>query len=414
MQRIVDELVNDERPVITNLPVRVEPWVRCWTRFGKKYFQPEIGLRNYLLKTYGHDCNVSNRVFYIGDEKVPEFFLYRRNGVGLIQADATRRKAKDGELVIDEFDTAPAVKNGGVVYVTDEAWKFWNARSWQRTGEGLLFYSAQHRHLGDTWFIVTQKTGQVDKALHRVAQDFSVVTNHSKVPLGMFRRPDMFTISVYDQPPTGAQLEPVQRKAFHLDRKGLGACYDTAARTGIGGGSAADLHERKKGLPWWGLLVLVFGVGFSVWAGVHLLGRGVGYEMKRINKTAPRSTQPSQSPQVEPSHARSSNENVQTNGVDVVKAPEIEVTSRVQMPDYWMIGFSDGRTIKSRQVLILSDYVMMIDGRPYKIRQHDTTVTLPPKASQFGVDPRENEKVYPWPALERKFAPWTGEIRRSQ
>jgi len=254
MQKIVDELTHDERPILTNLPVRVEPWVRRWSRFGKTHWKPEIGLRNYLLKKYGRDFDVGKRVFYIADELVPEFYLWRRNGDGLFQLKAER----DSTGRVEEFETQKAVENGGVCYVTDECWRFWNSRKWQRTGDGLLFYSAQHRHLGDTWYVVTQKTAQVDKALHRVAQDFSVVTNQGKLPLGGFSRPDVFTVCVYDEAPTGSKLEPIKRDVFTLDKKGLGACYDTAAGTGIGGGSGADLNERKKGLPWWvGVLALI-------------------------------------------------------------------------------------------------------------------------------------------------------------
>jgi len=261
VQKICDELINDERPVITNLPVRIEPWVRVWRRFGQTHHKAEIGFREYLIKKFGKDFGIRDRLFFVEDQVVPEFFLWRRGPDGKL----FRLESKSVSGIVEEYDTNDAVKNGGVCYVTDEAWRFWNSRKWQKTGTGLQFYSAQHRHLGDTWFIVTQKTAQCDKALHRVAQDFSVVTNQGKLPLGMFNRPDVFTVSVYDEAPTGARLDPIKRSVFRLDKKGLGSCYDTSAGTGIGGGSGADLNERKRGLPWWGILVLLFLFCVAAW-----------------------------------------------------------------------------------------------------------------------------------------------------
>jgi len=269
VQKICDELVNDERPIITNLPVRIEPWVRVWRRFGKTHHKAEIGFRQYLVQKYGKDFGIRERLFFIEDQLVPEFFLWRRGPDGKL----FRLESKSVSGIVEEYDTTEAVNNGGVCYVTDEAWRFWNSRKWQKTGTGLQFYSAQHRHLGDTWYIVTQKTAQCDKALHRVAQDFSVVTNQGKLPLGMFNRPDVFTVSVYDEAPTGTRLDPIKRSVFRLDKKGLGSCYDTSAGTGIGGGSGADLNERKSGLPWWGILVLLFLFCLGAWKLPLLFGR---------------------------------------------------------------------------------------------------------------------------------------------
>src|SRR5882724_5595688 len=49
-----------------------------------------------------------------------------------------------------------------VFYCIDECWKFFNARDWQNTGPGVLFYSAQHRKLGDTLLLLTQHSKQVE------------------------------------------------------------------------------------------------------------------------------------------------------------------------------------------------------------------------------------------------------------
>lgn len=392
MQKIVDELVHDERSVITNLPVRIEPWVRVWRRFGRTHYQPEIGLRMYLLQQHGRDFNVGKRVFYLEDEKVPEFYLHRRNCTGMVTAGATR----DKEGRVEEFETETAVKNGGVCYVTDECWKFWNARTWQKTGPGLLFYSAQHRHLGDTWYIVTQKTAQVDKALHRVAQDFSVVTNQSKLPLGSFRRPDLFTVCIYDQAPTGAQLEPIKREVFKLDKKGLGACYDTAAGTGIGGGSGADIQERKKGLPWWLLPVGIIAMGFLVYKACGGAGRLVGWTLSGgRHKTAAVQTEaaaPAESVTVPVVAPLTVGVQVSTN------------QSTVEMLGYFIdpggrdaeVLLSDGRTVRYASGLqYLSEHYCVVSGQVIRARKAGTRPAV-------SITPGAAAPVGNWTQLERK------------
>jgi len=382
MQKIIDELTHDERPIITNLPVRIEPWVRRWTRFGKAYWKPEIGLRNYLVKKHGKDFDVSKRVFVIPDTDVPEFYLRRRVGAGLQVLPATR----DSSGRIDEYETEQAVMHGGCVYVTDEAWKFWNSRKWQKTGDGLLFYSAQHRHLGDTWFIVTQKTAQVDKALHRVAQDFSVVTNQGKLPLGFFTRPSVFTVSIFDEAPTGSKLEPIKREVFNLDKEGLGACYDTAAGTGIGGGSAADIGERKKGVPWpWALVAaLLFILG--AWRLPSLIGKAVAAPLRKDKEPAVASVAPlgpvpatgvgSIDRLFSPSGVGPS-----TNGWS---APVLQVTGAVVLDGVLNVLLSDGRILVPPEVQRFnSSKGALVEGEWIPIRRQ-VPLGIPPVVDDRG------------------------------
>lgn len=261
VQQLVDEIRLGKRCVITNLPVRMHPWVNG-------HFDPMIGLKAYLLKTYGQDFDCEKRVFILDDDDAGAFYLWRVVEGKLTKAQCSVRTVnKDGiseERVMD-FETDLAVKAGGVLYIIDEAWKFYSARNWQRTGEGMLFYSAQHRHFGDDVLIVTQHTKQIDPAVYRVAQDFWVTKNHSKMSIGIFRQPDVFTVAIYDQAPTGAALEPMSRKVFRLDKRGLAQCYDTSAGIGITGRAMADIGARRKGLPWWGIFVLAGVLAIAAW-----------------------------------------------------------------------------------------------------------------------------------------------------
>jgi hypothetical protein len=272
IQQHVDELKNGKRPIITSLPVRVNPWVNgSW--------KPMIGLRNYLQREFKTDFDVDKRVFLLDDAQAAEFFLYRVIDGKLVKAEAEYKESQHGERRLMAYDTKVSAESGPVLYCVDEAWKFWGSRNWQRTGEGMLFYGAQHRHFGDDVLIVTQHTKQIDPAIQRVAQDFWVVRNHGKMTFGMFRQPAVFSVCIYDQAPTGASIEPMSRKVFTLDRAGLAQCYDTSAGVGLSGRLMADVGAKGKGLPWWMMIVAVFailiGLWFAIRYGAHMITHGM-------------------------------------------------------------------------------------------------------------------------------------------
>jgi hypothetical protein len=247
MKQIVDELVNGKRHIICNTPIRIVPWI-----FGNG--SPQMGLKAYLQKTYdGKDFDCDKRVHILTDEQAEEFYLWRYNGTEMQRAACDVKVSKEGEERIMQFDTHLASQTGSVLYVLDEAWKFFGSRNWQKTGEGMLFYSAQHRHFGDDVLIVTQHTKQIDPAIQRVAQDFWVVKNHSKLSIGLFRQPDLFSVAIYDQAPTGSTQTPMTRKVFRIDTKGICQTYDTSAGVGLSGRFAADVGGRKKGFAWYWL-----------------------------------------------------------------------------------------------------------------------------------------------------------------
>jgi hypothetical protein len=239
MKMIEEEIAKGTRPVVTNVPVRLGPWVD-----GKG--KANAGFLAYLMRKYGETFNAEKRIHVLTDEQTGEFYRWRvhRKTFELIYLAETE-KSKDGACTA--FDTAPAVENGGLLYVVDEAWKFFSARDWAKTGKAATFYAAQHRHLGDDFIIVTQNCAQVDKAMRDLAQDYHQIRNRSKERLGMFRQPDLFTVATYgDVPSKGG--EPQCRTMFKLDVVGLGGSYDTSAGVGITGRAVADQGARKKGI----------------------------------------------------------------------------------------------------------------------------------------------------------------------
>lgn len=365
MRAIIDELRNGDRPIITNLAVKLLPWVRRMKRNGSVKWVPQLGLKSFLLKEYGKDFDCEKRVHLLSDEQAGEFYLYRVSNGELIKADAVRDK--DGKIV--QFDTAPALANSGVLYIVDEAWKFYGAREWQSTGKGVLFYSAQHRKFGDTLLLCTQNTKQVDTALRQVAEDFWVCTNHSKKTLGMFRQPDMFSIKIFDQVPTGTTVEPMSRKLFKLDKKGLGSCYDTAAGVGLAGNGAADIGEKAKGLPAWTVIVFLVIVGFVV------IGAAKGF-----GKVTTMMLTPKQSGKSAPAQMAGDVKPLMVSGPAPVKQVSETVESKVVLERVYLTGYSklnnelfalsDGRMLKETDAGVrvirsgASVVGLLVDGKP--------------------------------------------------
>ena len=239
MKLIVEELLRSTRPVVTNLAVRWEPWV---SGAGVA----NCGLRHYLQvkhKLAGDLDVIRKRITILQDEQCYEFWRFRPGGVECL---------KDGE----KFDTATALGNGGAFYVIDECWQFFSSR-FSKATEQIQFYAAQHRKFGDDVLLVTQSTKQVMPALRELGQDFTVIRNHGKERIGIFRQPSIFVADTYTEPP-GPTSKAMCTTPFTLDRKGLAQCYDTSSGVGIAGQGGADVHERKKGFHWMWIIVGLF------------------------------------------------------------------------------------------------------------------------------------------------------------
>jgi len=265
VDEVVHELVHGERVIVSSLALELEPWVRRIKRaVGAASYRPELGLRNYLLREYGDDFRVRERVFLLQESEIGEFYLNR----GTRRLDAKR----DDQGRVISFDE-PSDK--GVLYVLDEAWRDFGARDWQKTGKGIIFYCAQHRKFGDTVYFVTQNTKQIETAIRQVAQDFWKVTNHGKLKSGFFKQPSIFSIAIYSEAPTGATITPMERKIKRLDKAGLGSCFDTAKGLGVHSQVGADLSEKRSGIPWWGLFAVLIAIAVALVVGVRYGPRGI-------------------------------------------------------------------------------------------------------------------------------------------
>lgn len=215
--RVIDELVNGQRNIVTNLPLRPER------------------LNEYLQKRYPKaNCRMVERLRILTDDEMREFWKYR--GPGDVE------DASSGTLAL-------GVAPHGVAYFLDEAHIAFNARDWATLGRGALHYLSQHRKLGDIVWPITQAPGNLDKQFRSVAEDFTVLRNEYTAKYGPFRGRGRFVRRTYLQEPTN-NAEPFETATFQLDKEGIASCYDTAKGIGVHG-NKADIGRRAKGIPIW-------------------------------------------------------------------------------------------------------------------------------------------------------------------
>lgn len=235
---IVEELLYGTRPIFTNVPLDV----------GR--------LNEYLQQQYPKKAiDVVGRVRLLNEDETASFWTYRAGGVRV-------RQLTKAEWAAGGRPDYTHVSDGGVMYVIDEVHNYFNARQWALTGQDVLFYLSQHRHLGDTVVCITQAVGNVDRQFRSVAQDFTYLRNMVKEKQGLFRMPGIFVRRTYGSPPTDTSV-PMETGTFRLDVSGLASCYSTVAGVGIHErAGSADVGERRKGIHWAWFFV---GVGLLAW-----------------------------------------------------------------------------------------------------------------------------------------------------
>lgn len=235
-EKIVNELMETERVVLTNLPIN------------------EGNLNAYLQKHCKKDINLFERLVLLNDEQAAEFWTYRPPGLVM---------GEPGEFLRINLQTKEEwqqkkkpdyshVKDKGVLYLIDEVHNFFNARSWMDTGRDVLYYNSQHRHLSDTVYFVTQDLELVDKQFRFLAQDYCTCMNMSKVKVSFWKMPAMFVWNLRVSPAENSPV--VETGTFTLDKDGIASTYYT---TRLVKGGKADMMEKRKGIPWyWGLVGL--------------------------------------------------------------------------------------------------------------------------------------------------------------
>ena len=417
MQLIVDDVTHSKRPVITDVAVEKEPW--CTGNH-----QPRRGLLDYLREKHGQEFDAAERIFRLTSEAMQNFYLYRALNraqveklgaahlIGyrevtpldnvLVESEWRYHKEyklyvaqheshldKRGRTIVDSWDTRLAIASGGHLLIADEAWKQWPARGWATTGEGILYYYSMVRRFGDDNWIVSQRSNDIDSILMERCQDYWVCNNHGKLRFGMFRQPAVFVVSVYDHRPTSTS-EPMHRKPFMLDRKGLAQCYDTSGGVGVAGRVMADTVSKAQGLPFWSVFVIgAAGIGVAIYvahSGQHFI-RGMLGGKKKPAIVQNVTDKLAKSPGPLLSRPGAADKPVQrADAADGVPAAsetnEVYCTGYVLLRDGPVVFLSDGSEFEgvTDGVQSVAPKKVVISGKSYPVRQYRPKSVDPARA----------------------------------
>jgi len=273
MRMVIDELLHGNRPIITNLAIKL----------------PE--LNEYLQREHPNKViDLFARVRLLDDSETGRFWTVRprlQTPISVLTKDEWEKKNRPDYS---------GVTDSGVFYVIDEVHNFFNARAWMETGRDVLFYLSQHRKLGDTVIWVTQHINNVDKQFRSVTQDYTYIRNLNKEKHGMFTMPAMFVRNTYGEPATNNST-PMEMGTFKMDVKGIASCYDTAKGVSIHG-NMGDKGEKKKGIPWYWLIVALIAISILVFYGIpKFLGKILSPKLpKHEQSQLPQQNRPNTNP----------------------------------------------------------------------------------------------------------------------
>jgi len=364
---IILELVYGNRPVVTNLALRMDPWVDGRGKARK-------GLVRFLEDEYGEGFDARRRVYLLNDTEVKRVYAYRpivpklegeERVVHVIPKDGDGRFRFTSELP-------------GVFQVVDEIHEHFGARDWQLTGREALSWASQHRRAGDDMYAVTQVVNNVEKQLRGVSQECICLVNHGYRMIGMFRQPNLITLRVYSTTPPSPMEQSMRFERLKFQREKVYEIYDTASGVGVAG-RKADIGGKAKGLPPW--MVIVFIIGAVV--GASFLLRGfIGGLKWGANKVLPISMHNSTA--VTPPGAKAVLERkresyaVVTTGESREKmrvTPSLFSAKKEEKPDLvsglchgsagWVVTLSDGTQFRATSV-IEAGPELNIDGHIYR------------------------------------------------
>lgn len=251
---ILEELLNSERVIVTNVPL-VLGKIKAW------------------CKMKGKDVDVSSRIQLLEYEDVKAFWRFR-GPLKEALPDISKEQCARGTLP----DFEGGVSDDGVLYVLDELHEHLNSRQWKDTGPVVLYYIAKHRHLGDDVYWITHAVKNVDSQWRDRTQEYIYCRNFGKEKFKGFTRGTGFQAISYLEPYTGqAQIEQWV-KYYSLDKQAA-QCYKTSIFN-----KKADVGQRLKGMPIWVLFVAICLGFFLLWWVTEQIPKWVVGKDKAANK----------------------------------------------------------------------------------------------------------------------------------
>jgi len=258
VHRIVDDLVNDPRPVVTNVAL-------------------DQGALAEYFNRHKIDVDLSKKLWIITDfAEVKSFFRYRGGAEGVYQMppdppvyDGARKLPNEEYLPKVKQWFSDNVRDNGVIYYIDEAHDYYSAREWAANSVLALYYFSKHRHLGDHIVLITQHIPQLDKQLRNLISEYHYMRNdYAKKFANMFRIPPGMVRKSYYDPPS-PNVKPYEHSKRKIDVE-IASCYRSLGAVKSTGAGVVEIKKRVKGLPIWtvgivavlGAVLLVLGLRF--------------------------------------------------------------------------------------------------------------------------------------------------------
>jgi hypothetical protein len=384
---IVDQLLHDDRLIVTNLPLNLGALADFLSR---RYPARDICLVDHRRPGRpGEEMDADGMVFepsrvrMLHEDELAEFYRVRHQAA----QKAPRIEREKGNRNPVCLDFSQWLKGGkfsgqGVIYHLDELQLFYNVRKFADAPDEFPFYLSQHRKLGDDIYVYTQQPQNVDKMFRSFTQEFIYVVNIGKKRVGPFAGPKIFRFAAYPEPFTGQAGQICQYSGYFRMDYELAATYNTAAGIGIEA-AKADVGSKVKGLHWRWLLLLpvlltvsIFGFRSlgGLWVRSVLPGSKKPVAVSGVHSVGSAAASQSVNGAAAPSAAASTGiaveEGLAANGGD----------NAVVDKDVWMIGWesegdklrvalSDGRWVGREDGLTrVTRSYCIVQGRVYRMR----------------------------------------------
>ena len=277
LQILFDALKNDDRDIVTNVPLHLDSIQEYCDRNGLKINAAErIWIIDDDLYSYPNSYRFTKL------DWLRKFYLYRGKYSLLEWSPDTDLEDYFKPLFIDTQTGEPTGRKG-ILYIIDETRKLYPARNFAKMDNRVFDYFGLHRHLGDDVYLICQFVGQVDKQIRGYGQTFEVIRNRAKEKYGWFRGEARFARFVYLEPPM-KNIKPTEKTTFPLNKEEA-VCYSTSAM-----GGTADQGQRAKGIHFYwlpvGLLLgaLVLGI-FFMNAPRAILSNVMNFESPEVSET---------------------------------------------------------------------------------------------------------------------------------
>lgn len=240
---------NDLRPIITNLPLKLDVISQFLKDELELDFKPDL----------------SKRIRILTESESGEFWLFSKDSDG-IDIEFTQRKLvkmRNWSFSVPDFESRGQV---GCWYVIDEIHIFFPASfgAAKDSDDDLRYFLSQHGKMNIDGMMITQHPEQVSKIIRRLAQEYMSVRNLSREPYLGFRLGNMFRYIRSLNSPNSINPAPFDSGFQPMNFKKYGQMFDTTAGVGIVGTFIHEPVKRGRSL-FWLLIPAVAFVVFIIW-----------------------------------------------------------------------------------------------------------------------------------------------------